>query len=220
MTADSQLAINQEKKSSNIRRRQADRSALSDIRMIDAAIHLLSERGVDGVTLVAVGERAGYSRGLVTRRYGSKAGLLARVLEHLNATSAEKIKAAEGECVGIDMIKRLFTQLFHSMQHEPDAVRARHLLWFHSLEPTTEFHATLDKLHRVQRRQLERWLREGQAAGNVRADLNVARVAEQILALSAGISYQWLVTPGMPISATASSIGQTVESWLKPPIIA
>ncbi|MET0378014.1 MAG: TetR/AcrR family transcriptional regulator [Spongiibacteraceae bacterium] len=199
-----------------LRRRQADRSALSDARMIDAAIYLLSRQGVDAVTLVAVGERAGYSRGLVTRRYGSKAGLLARVLEHLNDTAAASIRIAESEYCGLDMIRRLFEGLFASMRETPDEVRARHLLWFHSLEPATEFHATLERLHRVQRRQLENWLRAGQQAGNVRMDIAPVRVAEQLLALSSGLSYQWLVAPDMPLQAVASDLENTLVRWLAP----
>lgn len=196
------------------RRRQADRSALSDERMIAAAIRLLSREGVDGVTLVAVGELAGYSRGLVTRRYGSKAGLLARVLEHLNDKAAAGIREAARDCTGLAMIQRLFEQQFDSMQRNPDEGRARHLLWFHSIDPHTEFHATLEKLHRVQRRQLEHWLREGQREGSVRGDIDVARVSEQLLSLSAGIGYQWLVAPDMPLAAAAAAMRTTLDAWL------
>lgn len=184
--------------------------------MIAAAIQLLSREGVDGVTLVAVGERAGYSRGLVTRRYGSKAGLLARVLEHLNEKAAVGIRAAARDCRGLAMIQRLFELLFDSMQRNPDEGRARHLLWFHSLDPHTEFHATIEKLHRVQRRQLEHWLREGQREGSVRADVDAARGAEQLLALSAGIGYQWLVAPDLPLPATAAAMRAMLDTWLAP----
>ena len=43
--------------------------------MIDAAIELILEFGPEKTTLAAIGERAGYSRGLATYRFGSKAGL-------------------------------------------------------------------------------------------------------------------------------------------------
>ena len=50
------------------RRTQAERTALSDARMLDAAVSLICERGTAGMTLKEVGERAGYSRGLASYR--------------------------------------------------------------------------------------------------------------------------------------------------------
>src|SRR6201995_6192699 len=54
---------------------QLERSALSDARMADAAVALICERGAGATTLKDVGLRAGYSRGLASYRFGSKAGL-------------------------------------------------------------------------------------------------------------------------------------------------
>ena len=54
---------------------QVERSALSDARMADAAVALICERGAGGTTLKDVGLLAGYSRGLASYRFGSKAGL-------------------------------------------------------------------------------------------------------------------------------------------------
>jgi len=44
--------------------------------LLDAAADLIAEGGYEAMTLAAVGERAGYSRGLVTARFGSKDQLL------------------------------------------------------------------------------------------------------------------------------------------------
>jgi len=55
-------------------RTQAERTAISDRAMLDAAIDLILEHGTDKTTLAAIGEKAGYSRGLATYRFGSKAG--------------------------------------------------------------------------------------------------------------------------------------------------
>src|SRR5262245_38936796 len=58
------------------RRTQHERVAESDRRMLAAALRLIGERGYRGTSLAAIGEAAGYSRGLVHERFGSKAGLL------------------------------------------------------------------------------------------------------------------------------------------------
>ncbi|MEM8942663.1 MAG: helix-turn-helix domain-containing protein, partial [Pseudomonadota bacterium] len=55
--------------------KQAQRSALSDAKMLEAAITLVNERGTAKTTLKEIGEVAGYSRGLASYRFGSKDGL-------------------------------------------------------------------------------------------------------------------------------------------------
>ena len=59
-----------------IRRTQAERTARSDAQMLDTAIKLICEYGTERTTLKAVGETAGYSRGLAGSRFGSKEGLM------------------------------------------------------------------------------------------------------------------------------------------------
>ena len=63
---------------------QAERTAISDKAMIDAAIELILEHGTDKTTLQAIGEKAGYSRGLATYRFGSKAGLYDEVCKSIS----------------------------------------------------------------------------------------------------------------------------------------
>src|ERR1043165_2062786 len=65
------------------RRSQAQRTALSEDRLLGAALLLISERGYDRTTLQAIGDAAGYSRGLVSHRFGSKEGLLWALLERM-----------------------------------------------------------------------------------------------------------------------------------------
>ena len=59
---------------------QAERTAISDRAMLDAAIELVLEFGTEKTTLAMIGERAGYSRGLATYRFGSKTGLFKAVI--------------------------------------------------------------------------------------------------------------------------------------------
>src|ERR1700722_17495335 len=56
------------------------RWTVSDYALTAAAIDLLVERGIEGPTLRSLGGRAGYSRGLATHRFGSKAGLFDHVM--------------------------------------------------------------------------------------------------------------------------------------------
>jgi AcrR family transcriptional regulator len=59
-----------------VRRTQAERRAETERRLLEATMELVASRGVRAVTLAAVGEAAGYSRGIVTHQFGSRRGLL------------------------------------------------------------------------------------------------------------------------------------------------
>src|SRR4030088_2002423 len=95
-----------------VRRTQEERTARSDQLMIQAAIALLIERGVQGTTLAAIGERAGYSRGLVTHRFGSKAGLLAHVHDTVASHWIERVQSRVGGAVGVGALQRVVDALY------------------------------------------------------------------------------------------------------------
>lgn len=50
--------------------------------LLDAAAALVAERGTDCVTMAAVAVRAGVGKGTLFRRFGSREGLMAAVLDH------------------------------------------------------------------------------------------------------------------------------------------
>jgi AcrR family transcriptional regulator len=52
-------------------------------RLLDAAAELIGEIGPAAVTLANIGERAGYSRGLVTHHFGSKGAMMQRLVDNV-----------------------------------------------------------------------------------------------------------------------------------------
>src|SRR2546421_53515 len=60
------------------RRTQQQRRDQAETALLNAAAELAVEHGVRSLTLARVGERAGYSRGIVTHHFGSKQALLER----------------------------------------------------------------------------------------------------------------------------------------------
>ena len=73
---------------------QADRSALSERRTLEAAVALMGERGYEKTTLAAIGEAAGYSRGLATHLFGSKADLFAQVIRWISEKLRRQVEPA------------------------------------------------------------------------------------------------------------------------------
>jgi AcrR family transcriptional regulator len=57
-------------------------AARNRVALLDAAMRLVEQCGVDGVTTDAVAAEAGVGKGTVFRRFGSRAGLMAAMLNH------------------------------------------------------------------------------------------------------------------------------------------
>jgi AcrR family transcriptional regulator len=182
-----------------VRRRQEERTALSDRLLREAAITLLMERGIAGTTLAAIGERSGYSRGLVTHRFGSKAGLLAYVHDTIAAQWTDHVKNAVGEHVGMQALQQIIDAVYGFLVEEPDAMRAMYLLRYASIDPSSEYRANVSKVHRAQKRDVQRWIETGQTAGSLNAAVQSELAAELFCASLDGLLYRWLVSPEIPV---------------------
>ena len=198
-------------------RKQSERSALSDRRLTESAIELLVKHGIQGTTLQAVGERAGYSRALATHRFGSKAGLFGNVLQVASKDWLERVQEAVGTRVGADALCAATDAAERFISDRPDEVRAMYLLWFLSIDPSAEYTSNIASVHNAQRRDVARWVLAGQEAGLVDAAAEPVRVAEQYAASMAGIVYQWLANPRMPLSIMFTQLKNDLRAHLEPP---
>ena len=63
--------------------RRAETSSATRARILDAAVELYRDRGIDGTTLTAVASQADVARGTVVNHFGSAEGLLGEALGHL-----------------------------------------------------------------------------------------------------------------------------------------
>jgi len=193
--------VNAPKSGPRIRRTQRERTALSDQRLTAAAVELLVLRGVDGTTLSAIAEISGYSRGLVTHRFGSKAGLLAHVHDTVANRWLAHVNAAVGEQLGLAALLQLVTALGAFIEQAADELRAMYLLRYASTDPGAAFKAGVAQVHRAQRRAVERWIHAGQRQGEIDRNIDPAIAAELLCASLDGLLYRWHVDPEIPVRA-------------------
>lgn len=199
------------------RRTQEERSALSDQKLIAAAISLIVELGLPGTTLAAIGERAGYSRGLVTHRFGSKAKLLGHVHDTVMTEWIARVKQAVGKNSGVTALWKIVDALYGFLAEEPDEIRAMYLLRYSSIDPGAEFRANVAKAHKAQRRDVQRWIEAGQKEGTVIASINAELMAELFCANVDGLIYRWLVTPKIAIRDLHNLLKQQVAFAMQLP---
>ena len=174
---------------------QEERSALSDARMADAAIALICERGAGATTLKDVGLRAGYSRGLASYRFGSKAGLWAFLIRTIGEEWLAQLGAAVEGTTGLETIQAAADAHCRFLLGSSERIRAFYILWFESVGPDQALREVIAGAHRRRQRDVEEWIRSGIDAGAIQPGVDVRGIAEQFCAAVIGIVYTWLVTP-------------------------
>lgn len=176
-----------------VRMTQAERTALSDARMFQAARELLTEKGTHNTTLKEVGERAGYSRGLASNRFGSKEKLFSQMVRDFNRRWASELRRFVGDRAGLSAMIAAFGAVEHFLISNSHEMKSLYILWFESMTSHNEVRQMLASSHKAYRRDVERWVREGIEEGSIRPSIDPASYAVEFAALIFGLIYQWLV---------------------------
>ena len=196
---------------------QADRSALSERRTLEAAVELMGERGFEKTTLAAIGKAAGYSRGLATHHFGSKADLFARVIRWISDKLRRQVEPALKERGGVDALFAFVDGHRQFADENPLMTRALYVLWFQSLIADSPMRdAAIEDLlgHRDRiRRIIEQGIREG----TVRSDADPGAEAIQFCGALFGLGLQWLIDPAsFPNEDMHRLFKERLEATLRP----
>ena len=92
-------------KHQNIRLTQAERTEISDNKMLAAAVELVVDLGPAATSLKEVGLKAGYSRGLAGQRFGSKEKMFAFVLRQVGDSWLAQLKRSTDRQTGLAAIR-------------------------------------------------------------------------------------------------------------------
>lgn len=174
---------------------QAERSALSDTRMFNAAMQLISDHGANRTTLKEICETAGYSRGLATYRFGSKDNFLQELLKHFNHAWIDQLRVYTENKEGVHTFMAAMDALERFLIDQQRYMRGGYIIWYESIGSDNAIRQQLARNHLQYRRDVERWLRDGIRDGTVRADVDVVNFAVLYLTFVSGTIYQWLVAP-------------------------
>ena len=162
--------------------------------MLDAAIELVLEHGTEKTTLAMIGENAGYSRGLATYRFGSKAGLFDALCKSIGRSWLEYLKRGVEGKTGIDAMCAALDTVYQWVSDSPKEARVLQILHCGSASPGSEYQETSVGIHRRQLSDVIEWVEGGQRDGQVRQDVDAASVAAEYVAYTSGISYLWLLS--------------------------
>jgi AcrR family transcriptional regulator len=177
------------------RRTQAERRAATEQRVLDAAVALTAERGVRAVTLATVGEKAGYSRGIVTHHFGNRRALLDALVGRLQ--DAFRPPAASAG-TGLDRLLAITDAYLVHLDAEPAIARAFLVLWVESLAAEPELRAVFTDRDKRFRSAIADAVRAGTADGSITADAGAEALALAIVGLLRGAGIQMLHGPVGP----------------------
>ena len=178
-----------------VRRTQRERSAASASRLLDAAIELIATQGFAATTQADIGTRAGYSRAMVRERFGSAEALLDALFErlvdnwHLQvAPLLEGLTGPEALAVGLELFR-------DRLRERPQEARALFVLQFEAAGPTRSLRDRVAAVNRALTASVATALRDGQAEGTVREDIDPETAAIDWVAQFRGANFLWLVDP-------------------------
>jgi AcrR family transcriptional regulator len=200
------------------RNRHQERSERSTARLLDAAAELIEEGGYEAMTLAAVGDRAGYSRGLATARFGSKDQLLAALVDRITTGwSHRNVLPRTVGRPGRDGILILIDAIRAQAERDPRALRTLYALMFEALGPNVSLRRHFVEFHRTMRADLATLVRRGLRDGSVARHRRPDEEAMLVVAGLRGVAYQWRLDPeGFDPVPALRALWEATEQRLRP----
>jgi AcrR family transcriptional regulator len=199
------------------RRTQAERTALSDARLLDAALRQIATSGYRASSLQAIAKEAGYSPGLVSHRFGSKQGLVHALVMHVRALWDELRSSALQAEPGGGSVRAMIRAHRRSMREHPDALRALYRMMFEAHGELAELRGDFATSDRQVREQAAALFRADQASGRLRSDVEPEVMSTIGLALLRGIVIHWMLDPeSIDLDRVYAEIERGLARWLAP----
>lgn len=198
--------------------RQQQRSALSTRRLLDACAELIAERGYERTTLADIGTRAGYSQGLVTRRFGSKSNLMVVLVERMTARyGSDRIAETIGDRTGAVAVTHIVRQIREDARRSPEGLRSFYALMYEGVKPIPALHERLRDLNKAFLGTLVDVLTAGLEAGTLRPGTDPVDAATMVASCLRGVAFFWLLDPdGFDIVDKLESLARQLGSALAP----
>src|SRR5215469_16776313 len=179
---------------SDLRKARSERSSKH---LLDAATELIAEQGYGATSIAQIAQKAGYSHGLVSQRFGSKSDLI-RLLarEFQNYFAIDRLQPALKEKAGLDGLIVLIETYLDTVAGSGTLGRAYYELFGESIVLVPEIHQTFVQADRNFRDLLMNTVRSAKESGDIPAEVNVPALASVVLSLVRGTSMQWLLDGG------------------------
>lgn len=164
--------------------------------IIDATLRVLARKGWNDTSIDEISKEADVSRGLVSYHFGDKSALLAGVLER-----CEQIFRRGGSVAregATDPVERQRLSIRNGIIAVRDYPLTYEVVQQFVIggRSDPELAERVREFHRKSRAAVAQRIRDGQAAGVFRRDLDADAAAARHVGICMGIAQQWLLEPG------------------------
>lgn len=195
-------------------RTQEQRREESVQAMVQAAVELIAEKGVAGLTMAEVGIRAGYSRGLAHLHFGSKEKLLSECLRHLSRDFNMRRKKDGADTTGINGIYSLVDAYTERPQDAVSRIRAMFFIVLDSSAVDSPLYSFVHDYNEKNMAYAEFKLNEAKGLGQIKQDVDVKSAAFIIMSLLRGISVHRLNDTTTNARTVKEEIYRMMQKWL------
>jgi AcrR family transcriptional regulator len=161
--------------------------------MLEAAVKLIERQGSSRTTLAQIGERSGYSYGLVTHRFGSKEALVRAVTRHAQASFARHELSDMDSRRGLEALMLLAERYLRAVAARN--CNALYVLIGEALGPVPEIRRDMAAADTNFRDALRKLIEQGIETGDIRRDANPDAQAAMIVGTLRGLAIQRLLDP-------------------------
>ncbi len=214
-----EMAAESEPRDATKRLTQDERRERSESRMLAAAVELFGRQGSGRTTLVEIGKVAGYTHGLVGHRFGSKSGLVRRLIKNLQRDfTRRQLTEITERSRGLEALLEVVRSSLKLMAEGTTSarvIRALTVLAGEALGPVPEILSDVITLNRNFKTVLRRLVEQGIEAGEIRPDAHPAEQAAMILGMLRGIEIQWCQDPNsIPLDAMINEVTASLRKSL------
>lgn len=177
-----------------VRRTQASRRARAEECLLEAAIQVIGDKGLEGFTLAEVGVAAGYSSGLTAHYFRKKDLLLEAVAAQIITRMRQGVVACFIATPGLQGLIAGATYFLDQAETWPQATRAFLLVAGEALQKP-ELKTLVADLSRTTRERLVDEMELAAARKEIRKDLDLEMEAFLLLGTLRGVLQLWLTDP-------------------------
>jgi AcrR family transcriptional regulator len=162
--------------------------------IVDTAIEFYARNGTRRTNLTDIAAQVGTSPANILYHFGSKAGLIAAMVEELEARRIVEMEPI-AERGGVPMLRGLASYARRTEEF-PNLAALALICSVENLGPDEPAHHYFLEQGERDRALLRKGLRAGIARGELRPDINLHAIVEEIRAFMAGAWLVWLLDPG------------------------
>lgn len=195
---------------------QAERRDRSERELLEATIRVVSQKGVAAATFDMIGREAGFSRGLITQRFGSKDGLIRALIDYLHNWQAELLERER--VLDMDGLSALcaFVDLHCRTLEGHDEATAYFMLLSGAVADQLGLRSAFADSHAIERVLIRAMIERGQADGGIRADVDADAQALLTGCALIGVRMQCLIDPATQIEPVRDELLAALRARLAP----